>query len=337
MYAYVMRPSTLPSSYHSFIVRTGPIDRAVLALVRAANRSNSGSLSSNGRSASSTVDIQELMNYMRSNNIDITDIVQTDALGGKIAKNDSGDLGLAGIFVESLLGRGESHLSPGCKVHKDCRGDRNYNYLGVPCQILHPQSVFCSLNNVRVFSKAFRQSLPFYVSIYAIPSIIFNKRRVLQHPKKWLQTTATNSLRSTVFLSSFVALYQAVVCAHRNLRLQEHKSLYWIAGMIASSSIFLENSSRRSELTIYCLPRALDSLMLILLDRRLVPQVPFLEVLVMCLCMGSLMSTFETVPEAIPSLLRSAISSTIAVKRDKMEKGIFERLEVPLDVAKEII
>eukprot|EP01129_Flabellula_baltica_P011583 TRINITY_DN5107_c0_g1_i1.p1 TRINITY_DN5107_c0_g1~~TRINITY_DN5107_c0_g1_i1.p1 ORF type:complete len:453 (+),score=61.26 TRINITY_DN5107_c0_g1_i1:37-1359(+) len=38
MYAYVMRPETLPKSYYKFIVRTGPIDESVLNAVRANNR-----------------------------------------------------------------------------------------------------------------------------------------------------------------------------------------------------------------------------------------------------------------------------------------------------------
>eukprot|EP00808_Paulinella_micropora_P008177 g14227.t1 len=38
MYAYVMRPETLPASYWQFIVRAGPIDRCVLDAVRNSNR-----------------------------------------------------------------------------------------------------------------------------------------------------------------------------------------------------------------------------------------------------------------------------------------------------------
>ena len=34
MYAYVMRPESLPSSYYKFIVRTGPIDEIALEAVR---------------------------------------------------------------------------------------------------------------------------------------------------------------------------------------------------------------------------------------------------------------------------------------------------------------
>ena len=38
MYAYVMRPETIPKSYYKFIVNQGPIDEVVLQAVRANNR-----------------------------------------------------------------------------------------------------------------------------------------------------------------------------------------------------------------------------------------------------------------------------------------------------------
>ena len=38
MYAYVMRPETLPESYYKFIVRQGPVDETILKAVRANNR-----------------------------------------------------------------------------------------------------------------------------------------------------------------------------------------------------------------------------------------------------------------------------------------------------------
>ena len=34
MYAYVMRPETLPASYNRFIINMGPIDRPIIAAVR---------------------------------------------------------------------------------------------------------------------------------------------------------------------------------------------------------------------------------------------------------------------------------------------------------------
>ena len=38
MYAYVMNPETLPSSYWKFIVKSGPVSKVVLEAIRRNNR-----------------------------------------------------------------------------------------------------------------------------------------------------------------------------------------------------------------------------------------------------------------------------------------------------------
>lgn len=61
------------------------------------------------------------------------------------------------------------------------------------------------------------------------------------------------------------------------------------AGLLASGSILIEKKSRRSELALYVMPRAVDSFALGLMKRRWVPSVKFGEVLLFSLCMGGLM------------------------------------------------
>lgn len=62
-----------------------------------------------------------------------------------------------------------------------------------------------------------------------------------------------------------------------------------ITGVIASCSIFIENKSRRAELALYVLPRAVESLYETLLRRRVLPRLPLWEVALFSLCMGRLM------------------------------------------------
>ena len=60
-------------------------------------------------------------------------------------------------------------------------------------------------------------------------------------------------------------------------------------GLVASGSILIEKKSRRSELALYVMPRAVDSFVLALTKRRWVPSVKFGEVILFSLCMGGLM------------------------------------------------
>jgi len=54
--------------------------------------------------------------------------------------------------------------------------------------------------------------------------------------------------------------------------------VYWLAGGLAALSVLLEKKSRRSELALYVLPRAGDSLWYILINRHLVPNIKNAEV-----------------------------------------------------------
>lgn len=62
-----------------------------------------------------------------------------------------------------------------------------------------------------------------------------------------------------------------------------------IAGLVASGSILIEKKSRRSELALYVMPRAVDAFVLALTKKRWVPSVKFGEVILFSLCMGGLM------------------------------------------------
>lgn len=61
------------------------------------------------------------------------------------------------------------------------------------------------------------------------------------------------------------------------------------AGVVASASILIEKKGRRSELALYVLPRAVESMLETLLRRRVLPRLPFWEVGLFAVCMGRLM------------------------------------------------
>ena len=84
----------------------------------------------------------------------------------------------------------------------------------------------------------------------------------------------------------------------------------YIEGLVASTSILMEQKQRRSgkkyigydhdmygdqtiELALYVLPRAADSVFMIMEDRRLLSGVPFGDVLLFCASMGSIIYCFQ--------------------------------------------
>ena len=113
-------------------------------------------------------------------------------------------------------------------------------------------------------------------------------------------------VRSTIFLAAFVMLYQATICIQRNLVNTDHKAIYYIAGLVSSTSILIEKKSRRSELALYVLPRAVDSLYMQLLDRKWMAHVPNFEIALFCVAMGGLMHFYRHAPNTMSPALRFA-------------------------------
>lgn len=76
---------------------------------------------------------------------------------------------------------------------------------------------------------------------------------------------------------------QGVICLQRKVATKDHKLVYFFAGATAALSALIEKKSRRSELALYTLPRAGDSLWHILVNRNLIPNIKHAEVSLFCL------------------------------------------------------
>lgn len=73
-------------------------------------------------------------------------------------------------------------------------------------------------------------------------------------------------------------LLQGVICLQRKVATKDHKLVYFLAGASAALSALIEKKSRRSELALYTLPRAGDSLWHVLVNRNLLPNIKHAEV-----------------------------------------------------------
>lgn len=132
----------------------------------------------------------------------------------------------------------------------------------------------------------------------------------MQAPLHTFWNAFKGAFRSTCFLSTFVGIYQvhivgefcrhypigrilllhflnflhsecwkqSYICLQRKIAVKDHKAVYWFGGAIAALSVLLEKKSRRTELALYVLPRAADSLWYILVNRHLLPKIRHAEV-----------------------------------------------------------
>ncbi|BBM96732.1 hypothetical protein MPTK1_1g00220 [Marchantia polymorpha subsp. ruderalis] len=245
MYAYVMRPETLPDSYNEFIVKTGPIARPVLKAVRESCRGGG-------------IDVASLAAFVTSKT----------------------GLPMFGVHAHSPI---------------------------IPCSAVHPDTASCLAHNTRATRATFKKTFPLYLSLTFVPFVVLNIQKFMEAPIHTFWNALKSAVRSTSFLSAFVGVYQGVICVQRKLVTKDHKSVYFFAGAIAALSALLEKKSRRSELALYTLPRAADSLWYTLVNRHLLPDLKHAEVALFCLCMGGVMYYHEYEPDTMAPFLRGLI------------------------------
>ena len=131
---------------------------------------------------------------------------------------------------------------------------------GIPCHIMHPGRT-CQQQRMYTFRKGFTQAVALYGSLGLTASVAFNLKRVITQPLTTAWYLATSSIRSALFLALFPTLYMSAVCVYKKqTRLALHSSYYFFAGLFGASSILIERTSRKFELAMFALPRALQSL-----------------------------------------------------------------------------
>ncbi|KAH7104379.1 hypothetical protein BKA62DRAFT_694497 [Auriculariales sp. MPI-PUGE-AT-0066] len=151
---------------------------------------------------------------------------------------------------------------------------------GIPCELIHGRKygASCTINATGRAAQAFFQALAIYAPVHALPVLLSEARRrkLLRRPMDVLLRTTTNTSRSAAFLASFVGLIWATICASRTgvipriPGLRGRLSHQYLDGphgavlfgcMVCGLSIFIETPSRRGEIALYVMPRALRSLL----------------------------------------------------------------------------
>ena len=179
----------------------------------------------------------------------------------------------------------------------------------VPCQLMHRSTGCpgCALHVAMSAKDTFRKCFPFYLSIHLVPFAILNAAKALRDPIGTVFKATAATVRSTSFISAFVALYMGTACASRRLFHRDHRAMYYFAGIVAAQSLFLEKKSRRAELALYLMPRAFDSFASTVIDKKLLPRVPHAELALFCATAGGLMHLYENEPDTLAGFMRTTI------------------------------
>lgn len=98
-----------------------------------------------------------------------------------------------------------------------------------------------------------------YMPVHLLPTLLFNPGKVAQNPGAFVKRVVQNVARSSIFLTTYQANVKMTHCFVRNAIKDDPVWTALLSGITAGLSIFIEHPRRRTELTLYVLPRALEA------------------------------------------------------------------------------
>jgi hypothetical protein len=196
------------------------------------------------------------------------------------------------------LRRVEEHL------HK-----HNGYWIGNTCSIMHPHTNGCGNHCVGLFASNYSALLPMYMSVSGVPYVLFKTKRLLKEPITVLVRIVKSGMRSTLFMSTSVAVTQLTHCiSSQFFPLVSPKVNFFVSGLFAGCTVLIEQKSRRAELAMFVLPKALEALYKIMISNGKLLAIPYLDVFGTCSSMGIVMALYQKEPRHIAPFLRGAIS-----------------------------
>ena len=171
----------------------------------------------------------------------------------------------------------------------------------VGCDHTHGSTgaLWCSSHVAASSFSTFKKCFPFYFSIHYVPYVVLNLSKAVQKPLSTLYRATKATVRSSTMISTYVGLYMSTVCLHRNSGLRDHRALYYLAGVVASGALLVEDEGRRTDLTLWIVPRAVDSLVLVLVHKGILPHVANFESYLFALVMSGVMNLYEREPDVL--------------------------------------
>lgn len=282
MYGFLLRPDTLPRSYSTWIVQAGKINPECVRM------NNS---------------------MVRDNNFELADLERLVSRTDITAKNKANLLNLKKLF----LNRAEEGM--------DISGSYLPPY--APCPATHPSLSDCTSVPLDRFWAVCKWMLPIYGALHFVPAVLFKRAAFMRDPRSVLLRSGLGTVRSSAFLGTFVVIYQSMNCLKHNLHeylsrrptgsklLQAMRDLlvsklsFWLLGLSAGLSLFVEDKRRRGELAMYVLPKGLESAWIMLRGKGLVFKTGnWGDMLLTSLGMGMVMSTYQNDPQHLSGLVR---------------------------------
>lgn len=169
--------------------------------------------------------------------------------------------------------------------------------------------------------------MPVYLTLYAVPTIFFRTKTLFRDPKGILTKIFLGASRSSAFLAVYIVLVKNIFCLFHesadailyNPRLRKSKTamtfssilrndkMKLIPGFLTSLALLVEVPHRRSELSAYVLPKALEAYWALARRLGIVPHIPYGDFWLASISISLIMGTYTHHPESLSRLVSLVI------------------------------
>ncbi|KAK9270267.1 hypothetical protein L1049_025844 [Liquidambar formosana] len=141
----------------------------------------------------------------------------------------------------------------------------------VPCSIIHGHQS-CSAHIVSFLIEAYKRALPVYLPVYLIPALIVHRQDLLKRPYTILGKGLLGTARSSLFLSAYCSSAWMWTCLLFRIFKRCNIPMVAMGTLPAGLALAIEKKSRRIEISLYCLARAIESFFTCMADVGYLPQ-----------------------------------------------------------------
>ncbi|XP_021775266.1 uncharacterized protein LOC110739120 isoform X2 [Chenopodium quinoa] len=141
----------------------------------------------------------------------------------------------------------------------------------VPCSIVHGNQS-CAAHVFTFLIQAYKRALPVYLPVYLVPALIVHRKDLLKRPYPILGKSVIGIARSSLFLSSYCASAWMWTCILFRIFKKCNIPMVAMGTSPAGLALAIEKKSRRIEISLYCLARAIESFFTCMADIGYLPQ-----------------------------------------------------------------
>uniref|UniRef100_A0A1U7YGY5 Uncharacterized protein LOC104248762 n=1 Tax=Nicotiana sylvestris TaxID=4096 RepID=A0A1U7YGY5_NICSY len=141
----------------------------------------------------------------------------------------------------------------------------------VPCSIVH-ENQGCGAHFISFLIQAYKRALPVYLPVYLVPALIVHRQGLLKRPNIILAKGLLGTARSSLFLSVYCSSAWLWTCLLFRLFKRCNIPMVALGTFPTGLALAIEKKSRRIEISLYCLARALESFVTCMVDVGYLPR-----------------------------------------------------------------